>query len=357
MKLLLLVLRERKEHRLVVPVPVRVERIFVTGRDEHAVPINAEHGVLDFLRFIQRDNGFFGQKFRLDDKAVELTRQIFKIERYEPVRFIAEEFAQLVHAKIRAAQIFQRFAAESRIAEHIPRERDRRLEPPENARDLVFGNRPDAEEAQHVVNTVSVVELARLGQTTAPPAKVIGFEHVPAVRRESPVLAAVAEHVRRSARAVGKREILAVEPDIGTVLVDEDRHVALQAKPQLGHFVHGGGKLPFGGVLHPRLEQRIPVIFHPELVDIGSGRILVLFPVLPARFAVLGLQRAIDAVGLDPGVLVDPRKELLRRLELVVTGIENLAENRALPGGNAIVIHALETRELFPGTFYFTFKL
>ena len=50
---ILFVLRERKEHRLVVPVPVRVERVFITRRDKHAVPVNAEHGILDFLRFVK----------------------------------------------------------------------------------------------------------------------------------------------------------------------------------------------------------------------------------------------------------------------------------------------------------------
>ena len=125
MKLLLFILRKRKEHWLVVPVPVRIERILVTGWDEHAVPIDAEHGILDFLRFIQSDNGLFGQEFRLDDKAVELSRQIFKIQRYKPVRFIAEEFAQLFYREIRAAQIFKRFAAEAGITEYVPRKRNR----------------------------------------------------------------------------------------------------------------------------------------------------------------------------------------------------------------------------------------
>ena len=151
-----------------------------------------------------------------------------------------------------------------------------------------------------MVNAVGVIELASLSQTAAPPAKVIGFENVPAVSREAPVLATVAEHVRRCTRAVGKRKILAVKPHVGAVFVDEDRHVALQAEPELRNFVHGGGKLAFGSVLHPGLEQHVPVVLHPKLVDIGSGGVLELFPVFPASFVVLRLERTVDAIGLDP---------------------------------------------------------
>ena len=311
MQFILFVLRERKEHRLVVPVPVRVERIFVTRRDKYAVPVNTEHGILDFLRFVKRKNCAFRQVFRFDDKAVELSRQVFEIQRNKSVRFSAEEFAQLVHRVVRTAQIFKCFTVESRIAEHFPRERDRRLEATQNARRFLFGNRPNTEEPEHVVNAVRVIELACLRQTAAPPAKVIGFKHVPAVSREAPVLATVAEHVRRSARAVSKREVLAVKPHVGAVFVDEDRNIALEAESELRNFVHGSGKLTFGSVLHPGLEQHVPVVFHPELIDIGSGGILELFPVLPASFVVLGLERAIDAVRLDPGILVNPGKELL----------------------------------------------
>ena len=300
MQFVLFVLRERKEHRLVVPVPVRVERIFVTRRDKHAVPIDAEHRILDFLRFVQRKNCAFRQVFRLNDKAVELSRQIFKIQRDKPVRFVAEEFAQLVHREVRTTQIFKRFAVESSIAEHIPSERDRRLETAQDTRRFRFRNGPNAEESEHVVNAVGVIELASLSQTAAPPAKVIGFENVPAVSREAPVLATVAEHVRRCTRAVGKRKILAVKPHVGAVFVDEDRHVALQAEPEFGDFVHSGGKLAFGSVLHPSLEQHVPVVLHPKLVDIGSGGVLELFPVFPASFVVLRLERTVDAIGLDP---------------------------------------------------------
>ena len=208
-----------------------------------------------------------------------------------------------------------------------------------------------------MVNAVSMVELARLRQTTAPPAKVIRFEHIPAVSREPPVLAAVTEHVRRCACTVRKRKILAVKPYVRAVFVDEDRHIAFQAEPEFGNLVHGSGKLAFGRILHPSLEQSVPVIFHPKLIDIGGGGILVFFPVLPASLVVLCLERAIDAIGLDPCILIDPSDEFLGRFEGIVTGIKNFAKNRAFPSDNTIIIYTFKARELFASFVNFIFKI
>ena len=104
-----------------------------------------------------------------------------------------------------------------------------------------------------MVDAVGVVELACLREAAFPPAESVFFEDIPAVGGESPVLPAVAEHVRRCARAVVEREVIAVGPDVGAVLVDEDGNVSLDVNSELGGFAHGGRELQLGYELHPGL--------------------------------------------------------------------------------------------------------
>ena len=149
-----------------------------------------------------------------------------------------------------------------------------------------------------MVNAIGVIELAGLCEAATPPCKIILLDNIPAVSRESPVLAAVAEHVRRSTRTVFQREVLAVGPYIGAVFVNQDRNVALQTEAHLRNFFDHGAELLFGFELHPGLEQVILLELFPKLFDILGRRIAEFGPILPAGFAVHRLQSTIDAIRL-----------------------------------------------------------
>ena len=241
--------------------------------------------------------------------------------------------------------------------QHFPGQRDARAKSPHDSGDFVFGNGPDAEESEHVVDTVGVVELARLVQAHLPPAEIVFFEVVPAGGGESPVLAAVAEHVRRGAGTVGHREVFAFRPGVGAVLVDEDRNVALDADAHLGNLGHRGRELHFRDVLHPGVVKGFLEVLVPQRLDILGRGVLVLLPVLPARLVVLRLQDAVDAVGLGPRVLIDPRGKREVFFQELVAVFENLLEDLALPGRHSIIVNLSDGVERFLGFVNFGFKI
>ena len=356
-ELLLLVFGQRVKHRLVVPVPERVEGILVAARNKDAVPVDLEERVLDFLRFVEARNRLLGIEFGLEHKARRFVRQALEIDGDDVFRLVTKEGAELVDRVVRAAQVFERLAAESGRAEHFPGERDARAETAQNAGDFAFGNGPDAEESEHVVNAVGVVELARLVQAHLPPAEIVFFDVVPAVGGESPVLAAVAEHVGRGARAVVHGEVVAVRPGVGAVLVDEDGNVSLDADAHLGNFSHRGRELHLGDVLHPGVVKGFLEVLVPESLDVLGGGVLEFFPVLPAGFVVLGLQDAVDAVGLGPRVLLDPvgKRDVL--FQKLVSVLENLLENLALPGRYLIIVNLAAGVECLLGFVDFGFEV
>ena len=343
----LFVLGQRVEHRLVVPVPIRVEHVFAAGGDKHAVPVDAQHGVLDGLRFLHRQDLLFGRILVAQDKAVGRAGQVLEALRHEAFRVVAQESAKLVDGIVRVAQVFQGLPAEPGTVKQVPGQRHGRLEMAEDSRDFLFRNRPDAEKSEHVVNAVRMVELARLGEALAPPGEIVLLDDIPAVRGETPVLASVAEHVGRRARTISQREILAVGPHVGAILVDKDGNVALDVQAHLGNFAHGRAELHLGDVLHPGVVQAILAELCPELAHLLGIRVAVIAPVLPTGFVVLLLERTVDAVGLGPLVAFDPGRKRLVVADLVVGVIENLAENGALPGGHAIILHAVGLLEGF----------
>ena len=189
-----------------------------------------------------------------------------------------------------------------------------------------------------MVDAVGMVELACLRKATAPPYKVVLFDDIPAVSRETPVLTTVAEHVRRCASAVVEREVLAVGPDVRAVFVDQDRNVAFQADIHLGNFCDSGTELLFGFELHPRLEQVVLLELLPKLFNILCRRVTIFAPVLPAGFLVLRLQGAVDAIGLRPDIVIDPALQIPVLLKFVVAVIKNLAEDKAFPCRDVVVV-------------------
>ena len=235
MKFLLLVFGQGVKYRLVVPVPIRVEGVFVAGRDKHAVPVNLQQLVLDFLGFGKTEDGLFRKELVFQNVAVRSAVERLEADGQKTFRIAFQELPQLIHGIVGLTQVFQGFLLEPGSLQAFQGQRDAGIEVPEDARGLGLGDAPYTEKSQHMIDTVSVVELACLGETGFPPGKAVLFNDIPAIGGESPVLAAVAEHVRRGTCAVFQGEVLAVRPHVGAVLVDEDGNVALDVDAELGN--------------------------------------------------------------------------------------------------------------------------
>ena len=92
-----------------------------------------------------------------------------------------------------------------------------------------FGrNGPDAEEAENVVDAVSVEILLHVLESSFPPFTSVADHPLPVVRWESPVLTVFRERVWRGARLRIEVEIFGFVPHIAAVAVDADGDVAFQ---------------------------------------------------------------------------------------------------------------------------------
>ena len=92
----------------------------------------------------------------------------------------------------------------------------------------VDGDFPDAEEAQHVVDAVSVEILRHLAETFYPPLAAIGEHHVPVIGWEAPVLTIGREGIGRSTSLAVEVEVLGLYPSLDAVAADADGDVALE---------------------------------------------------------------------------------------------------------------------------------
>ena len=200
-----------------------------------------------------------------------------------------------------------------------------------------------------MVDAVGVVELRGAAQAGAPPGVVVALQRVPAVGGEAPVLAGVAEHVRRGAGAVVEVEEAASAPDVGAVLAQQDRHVALEPDAGLLQPGHGRGELPFGDPLDPRVKERLVAVGLPGGVDLAGLRVAQLGPGLPGAHPLLLLQAAEDGVGADPRVGLQPLGEIRVGLDGVddvpVVAAQDVAleADRVQPGDPGVVrVHLRE---------------
>ena len=104
----------------------------------------------------------------------------------------------------------------------------------EQTMNRVDRNLPYTEEAQHVVDTISIKELRHILESTCPPLTVV-FQHlIPVVGRESPVLTIHREIVRWSSCLSVEVEVLRLCPYITSKTVYTDRNITLQ-DDSLGH--------------------------------------------------------------------------------------------------------------------------
>mmetsp|Transcript_13105 Transcript_13105/g.39670 ORF Transcript_13105/g.39670 Transcript_13105/m.39670 type:complete len:245 (+) Transcript_13105:2656-3390(+) len=95
-------------------------------------------------------------------------------------------------------------------------------------RGAVTRNFPDAEESQHMINSVGVKILGHVGQSPLPERITVLLHFVPLVCGEAPVLPHFGKHVWRCACRYVHAEVARMHPCIHTALVHSNREVALQ---------------------------------------------------------------------------------------------------------------------------------
>lgn len=103
-----------------------------------------------------------------------------------------------------------------------------RLELSEQSAYAVGRYRPDAEEAEYVVDAVSVEVLRHVLEAAHPPLASVGNHAVPVVRWEAPVLSVHRECVWRSTCLRVEVEVFGFVPYVAAVAVHADRNVALE---------------------------------------------------------------------------------------------------------------------------------
>ena len=110
----------------------------------------------------------------------------------------------------------------------LARHGERRLELSEQSTYAVGRNSPYAEEAEHMVDAVSVEILSHVLEAAHPPLATVCYHAVPVVCRESPVLSVHRESVWRSTRLRVEVEVFGLVPYVAAVAVHADRNVALE---------------------------------------------------------------------------------------------------------------------------------
>src|SRR5208282_6183909 len=100
-------------------------------------------------------------------------------------------------------------------------------------------NLPELVEAAKVIEPNVIAVAGRPAQPAHPPFVAPGLHHIPAVKRVAPTLTSLAEKIRGHAgddfglEVLIQAEQIAVHPDIGAVVVDEDSDVAHNANRTL----------------------------------------------------------------------------------------------------------------------------
>ena len=134
---------------------------------------------------------------------------------------------------------------------------------------------PELSEAAEVVETNVVAVLRGRAQACHPPRITLLLHHVPAVERISPALARRAEEVWGYSRddlgiAISiEPEQLRMHPDVGAVVINEDRDVAHDADRTLGAIVAQGTPLLRESELQDTAHHQIVGHVAPYLVERG----------------------------------------------------------------------------------------
>ena len=115
-----------------------------------------------------------------------------------PLRVKAQHIAQEIRTDIRFGHTVP-VEADSLRTQIIVAVRQSRNEMSAESPYICLSHLPDTEEAEDMIHTVSVEIVLHLLEALPPPSEVILRHLVPVIRRESPVLPADGEVIRRSA--------------------------------------------------------------------------------------------------------------------------------------------------------------
>ena len=144
----------------------------------------------------------------------------------------------------------------------------------------LFGNRnlPDAEEAQHMINTIGIKELRHLTEAANPPLAAVLQHLIPIVGGEAPVLTIGREGIGWSSCLSIQIEVFGFYPSLNAVTRDTNGDIALQDNLVLTGIFMSGTHLTVEIILHEAPEtgdflislgQRVgPVVEHGSTIEV-----------------------------------------------------------------------------------------
>ena len=162
------------------------------------------------------------------------------------------------------------------------------------ARLLRNGDFPDAEEAQHMVDTIGIKELCHLAETTYPPRATVLQHLVPVVGGEAPVLAIGRERIGGRTSLTVQVEVLRFYPSLHTIARDANGDVALEDDMMVA------GK--FVGSMHLLIQivlNEIPEL-HLLIGSLDSSNGSLLRPLREVGSAILVAVVAEGSIGDQP---------------------------------------------------------
>mmetsp|Transcript_18343 Transcript_18343/g.46334 ORF Transcript_18343/g.46334 Transcript_18343/m.46334 type:complete len:556 (-) Transcript_18343:554-2221(-) len=221
----------------------------------------------------------------------------------------------------------------------------------QHARGAVAGDLPDAEEAQHVVDTVRVEVLRHVAQPPLPPLVVVGRHGLPRVRGEAPVLTLGVKDVGRRARGLVHAEEVRLNPGVHAALVHANGQVALEHHAGRLRGARHLQQLAVQVVLHVVREQDGGVVVRVrrgeavERLLAGRPRQRAPLPVLRGREHVAEVRKG--GVWAQPhAVGRHPLLELVALRGLGAEAVKHLARELALELHSAFVVDLPQALQL-----------
>ena len=240
----------------------------------------------------------------------------------------------------------------------------------QQAIDLAGRYLPNAEKAEHMVDSVRVEIPGHMTEPRLPPSVVLMDHRVPIISREAPILSVAGKVIRRRACLAVEVKQPAVDPRRHTVATDAYRDVALQQDAETAGFVMGRSHLLMQFELRVKVKVKFMAerrIAYTAFVDF-HGVILAPFPPFPEIGGSLFITQAAESgirfqpadvvaeVGLTGRlahfVVASPfeadtyERKFHRHDGLVVHGAE-LFESPSLTGYGGVFIGEVTTRQCF----------
>jgi len=108
-----------------------------------------------------------------------------------------------------------------------------------------------------MVDAVAGIILVRFSEPLSPETVALAFQGFPVINWETPILSHARIHIGRSAGDQIKAETASPRPDIGGILVHQDRDIAHQGNALLGQVFGGRAELACRAHLKPCPEAQL----------------------------------------------------------------------------------------------------